>query len=296
MGTPSEGSQAALAMDAALPFDTSSEAFEFQSESLRKTTEHLDASGIRGTRSHFSGRVRQNVDRISGSIVMQPVPEELDNLLPRILGASESSSDNFKLAETIPTFHVMIDRIAKVFTYSTVVVSRAIFTASQGQAMQLTLELEAGTETVSAAGGFPSITPSETAPYIFSDGVMTIGGTGYDIFEFTLTVDNVVDTERFMNSTTRANIPAQDRIVTLSARFPYTSDETALYDQEVGGLAANLTLTNGGYSTKFIFGRLQSPAESPLVTGKTEVFLEINATARKSGAQDELEIVHDSTA
>ena len=174
--------------------------------------------------------------------------------------------------------------------------SRAVFTATQGQPLNLSLEIEAGTETVAAASGFPAITPSNTAPYIISDGVLTIGGTAYSFSQVTLTIDNVVDADRFLNSTTRSEIPATDRIITLSATLPYTSSEVALYDLAVGGLSASLAWTNGGYSTTFTFPRIQIPAESPVVGGKGEIPLVINAVARQEGTNKELEVEHDAVA
>ncbi len=290
----SQGSQTQLAMDTALPFDGSSEAYEFLSENLQKVQEHVNTGGLRGTRSHQAERIRPGNERIGGPIVMNPTPEELDNLFPRILGAVESSSDNFQLAETIPAFEIMIDRVAKVFTYSTCVVSRAVFSATQGQPLNLSLEIEAGSEAVSAAGGFPAITPSNTAPYIIGDGVLTIGGIGYTFSQVTLTIDNVVDADRFLNSTTRLEIPATDRIITLSATLPYTSTEVGLYDLAIGGLGASLAWTNGGYSTTFTFPRLQIPAESPVVGGKGEIPLVINTVARQEGTNNELEVQHDA--
>jgi hypothetical protein len=66
MGTPAEGALAKMAYDVVLPFDTSSIAMEFLSESLRMVQTHVNTNGVRGTRSRLAPRTRIVTEQITG--------------------------------------------------------------------------------------------------------------------------------------------------------------------------------------------------------------------------------------
>ena len=285
MGTPSVGSATQMAFDSALPFDTSSIPVEFISETIQKRTTHIDPNGIRGTRSHSSERVRSGTETISGNITFAASRILLDNLLPMILGGSESSNA-FAVAETLVTNYVMIDRGAKVFTYSDVTVSKATFRGTQGGIVEISIDVECGSETVASAGSFPSLNFPTEKPYVMSDGVLTIQSSARDFIDFELGIDNVLEADRFLNSTTRAAMPAKDRIVTLKTTHPFSSDETDLYAQAVAGAAGTLVLTNAEETDSvltFSFAALQYPDQSPTVTGRdSEVTLTLDGVARST--------------
>ena len=63
--------------------------------------------------------------------VFNPAPDELDNLLPRILGAA-AVGDVFDVAETLPSFTVFIDKVGDIFQYDDCKCNRATFRASAG--------------------------------------------------------------------------------------------------------------------------------------------------------------------
>lgn len=288
--TPAQGSQSQLAFDAST-FDASSEQFEFVSENLRMIQTHVESAGIRGTRSRFEDRVRIASERISGSIVMNPTAAELDLIWPRALGGTTSAGVT-ALAETLPTFNVMVDRVSKVFTYDSCRVAAMILSGSAGQPITLTLEIEGETETVGNAGTFPSITAGiDTGNmFIFSDCTLTLASSARKFSSFTLRLDNVLDTERFNNSITRAEIAAQDRRVTLEVDVPYTSDNTDLYDQAIAGAAGSLAISDGTDTYTFDFGNCKVPAESPVVGGRSEIQLPLRVNCYRDGATNELKV------
>lgn len=295
----SVGSQAKLGFGAASPVTS---ALEFLAESLRATKTILDTSGIRGTRSHVSERTRAGTYTVSGSIVCNPAPDELNGLLQHIMGGAPQvgtpvGKTTFPLAESLPAaLFFSVDRVAKVFTYDLCKIVRATFRASEGGLLELTMDIEGGTETVGAAGTFPALTHTTQAPFVFQDAVLTMQSGARAIKDFELVIENVADTTRFMNSQTRAEVPIIDRIVTLRCTTAYAASETALYDQAVAGAAANMTFTNGGFSLNFdIPGVLQVPAVTPIVSGKGEVLLQMEGVARKSGANAELSVILDLT-
>jgi hypothetical protein len=274
-------------------FDASSEPYEFVAESVRKRGTILDTSGIRGTRSHHVSRTRPGTYEVGGSLTLHPSPADLDLLLPRILGAAESS-DTFNLAESLPAFGILIDRVAETFQYTDCKVSKATFKGSAGGLVELVLEILGVAEVTGTS--FPALsldTTAAAAPYDFSDGVLTLQSAARKMMDFELLIDNGLSA-RFTNSQTATSITPQDRTITLKTTNPFTADEVDLYEQALAGAAGTLVLTNGGMSTTFTFAALQVPDMSPVVGGKQEIPLKLEMTARTSEATPELVVTHDS--
>jgi hypothetical protein len=292
MGTPAVGYQGKLGISASNPVDA---AFEFTSESLRKTGANIEHDGIAGTRSHRSERIRANNYTVGGQIAMQPCPEELAALLPCILGAVASGT-TFALAETIPERYITIDRGTKVFTYDGCKVARATFSASEGSPLTLELDIVGKTETVANSGTFPAITVTNAPPFMFYDGVSSIASTAYAFKSFRLTIDNNLMVA-YNNSQSASHIVAADRMVSLEVTTPYSSDETALLDAAVAGLATTFTFTNGGYSCAFALAKWQFPTLTPTINSKTgETVLQLSGAARMLSTTRELIVTLDSTA
>ena len=295
MADGSMGHQARLSMAAAgTAIGSYTEAYEFVSESVRKSLTILDTSGIRGTRSHPKERTRDGTYTVSGQIRMHATPAMLDLLLPRILGANEST-DVFALAETLPEFDLLIDRVAKRFVYGSCKINRATFRCQAGGLLELDLDVVGKTETVSATS-FPSISAPTDPPYVFADAVITLLSSARIVTQWELTIDNAIDA-RFSNSQTATSLNVTDRIVTCNMTVPYTSSEVDLYGINTGSAAAaTMVFTNGGYSTSFAIANLQIPDNSPTVEAKGEILLQLSGTAKKSSTTNELIVTHDSTA
>jgi len=270
------------------------EAYEFLTESLRKQLTIVDTAGLRGTRSHPAERTRDGTYAIGGGLQFHATPAMLDLLLPRILGANEAT-DVFALAETLPEFDVLIDRVAKRFVYAGCQVNRATFRAAAGGPLELDLDVIGKTETVSATA-FPSITAPVDPPYVWQDCVCTVNGSARVVTQWEMTVDNALNA-RFSNSQTATDIHSTDRIVTVNLTVPYTSSEVDLYGINTGGAAAaTFAFTNGNYSTTFSIAKLQIPDQSPVVDGRGEILLQLQGVAKQSSTTKELVITHDSTA
>lgn len=292
----SMGHQSKMAVDSALPFDTSSIPIEFRSESLAKTGVILESDGIRGTRSHAGERVRTGPYTCAGTTTHFVSPLLLDNFLPSILGAAEVViSDTFGLAETLTPCYLMFDRIGKLFTYAGCVANRATIRGSAGQPLEISIDWEALTETVAVAGGFPVLTQPTEQFYVMSDCVFTMQASARSMSEFEIVIDNALVTDRFQNATTRAEIPAGDRIVTARFTTPYTSSETDLYNQALAGAAVTIVATNADTVTKVLtisLPKFQVPDRSPTVQSKGEIVLQVEGVARKTGSTNEISIIN----
>jgi hypothetical protein len=281
-----------------------SEPFVFVSESITKKGVIVERAGLRGTRSHVSSDTRVGPYTAGGQLVLEPTPEDLAVWLPRILGAPAAGSPpTYDLAETLPSFTLSIDRVAKVFTYAGCKVNRAALHGAQGGLLRLTLDIVAKSEAVAAAGSFPSLTAGVTQPYIFSDLDLTLASTSREVKQFDLSIDNGLITDRFMNSLTITSAPEGDRTIMLRTTHAWAAANTDLYAQALAGAAGVLQLTNAlggtpptGYRTTFNFGVLQVPDRSPSVAGRQEVLLNLEMLARRVGSTPELSVVHDATA
>lgn len=305
MGAPATFSQCKFAVDDSDTstigdFDANSFQYELKSGSLAMRQSHIDAHGIRGTRSRVSTRTRIGSEVVSGSISLCPTPVELDQWLPRILGTAENA-DVFALAETVPAFSCLVDGGTNRFVYKGCYVDKAVFSWQAGGMLELTLSLEGKTETVTATV-FPAAIPAINggAPYASGDCTISLAAdaSAAEVAEIEITIDNMLAKDRFMNSVTRAQLPSLDRLVTVRAVVPYTADEVDLYDQSVAGAAGTITFTNGNTSCAFAFGNLKAPAESPVVTSRNgELMLNLNMTSHYVvGGARELVVTNDSTA
>lgn len=291
MTTASMGHQAKLATDPSS--STVTQPFEYQSCTIGKKATILDTAGIRGTRSHQSDRSRAGVYVVSGQLVMQPTHADLAIWLPRILGAAPSGT-TYALAETLPTFYLVEDRVAKVFTYSGCKVNRAVFSGSQGGFLTLTMDIEGLTESVGNAGTFPSLSLTDAGPYIFSDLTLTLQSASREVKDFELTIDNQLVTDRFMNNTTRVNLPEGDRIITLRTTHAYASGNTDLYAQALAGAAGTLALAANTKTSSWAFAALQVPDNAPVVQGKGEIPLVLQMIARMTSTTKELIVTHSA--
>ena len=294
MGTAAVGAIAQLGTD---PSSTTvTQRFEFVSESVGKRGTIIETGGIRGTRSHSKERTRVGPYSVGGTIVMEPSPEELAIWLPRILGTAASGT-TYALAETLPTFVLVVDRVTKVFTYEGCKVASATFGFRKGVAMSLSMNIIGTTESIGNAGTFPSLSLGTTGPFTLTDtsGAVTILSVVRPVFDFEVTIDNGAVADRHLNATTVSQIPITDRVITLRSTHPYSSDETDLYDQAITGGAGTIVATYAGYSLTFAFANLQAPAEAPTVGSKGEILLSLNSIAKQSGATKELIVTLDSS-
>lgn len=300
----SQGSQSKLLVDVDTTFDGSSERYEFLYETMQKQGRIIGARGITGTRSQAVERTRLGSYVTGGRLAMQANAGDLDNWLPRILGANEST-DTFALAESLQEFYMLFDKVGGVFRYDSCYVDRAIFRSqagpgdSEAEFVEMILEIMATDEDPDQSwpGTAPALsTAANRQPYILSDGVLTVNGSPYPIKNFVLAIDNHLQ-PRWTNSLTPTAICPADRSVVLRTTNPFTSTEFAgLYDlaAAAGGVSATLVFTNGSYSTTFTMDGLQWADNSPQVRGKQEIPLTLDFFARMKGSDRELVVTNVS--
>ena len=311
MGTPQMGHQSRLAFDTGAAgagdghhvigdFNSDSKEFEYLSENVVMSQTRFHSDGIRGTRSKHEARCRITQEAVGGTITMHPTQVELDTLLPLILGAAEST-DTFALAETIPSFGILIDRVQKRFCYSKCVVSSATFSASAGGPLQLSMEIVGQKETVSGTA-FPTVGALATdAPFIMADTTISLAAdaSATELASFSITVNNMINAGRYMNSLIRTATPSGGREVTVQLAVPYTADEVDLYNTALSAYDNSFILIDPGGSSpniKFTFGGIEFGAQSPTVSSKGDEYsLNLSGVAYKTASANELVVVNAAT-
>lgn len=259
----------------------------------------VESNGLRGTRERFSTNVNLGTYTVGGRVPMDVRPDTIDFWAYRILGGEEAA-DVFEPAEALPTFVVAADRGADVCTAAGCKVATAEFSGQSGEDLRLEMDIEGLTETIGAAGSFPAIsaTLSVEQPFIFHQGVLTLGGSAYPFRRFRLTINNALVLDRFMNTQSRSALPEGDRIVTLQTDNPWTTTEkAALYDVAIAGLSATLVFTNGTNVLTFTFGNLKVAVQPPTVQGRElEIMLPLAFNAYSKNDEPSIKITNVWTA
>jgi hypothetical protein len=278
------GAQGRLLFDTATPFDNNSIWFEFNSESIQITQEFVNSAGIRGTRSHDAGRTRSGAIRVSGDVSLDMSRILLDNILYPALGTPEAANV-FAPAETIPGFYLLIDKGADIFLVSEAKIGTLTITGQQSQIVTVTASIEAENMTGDQSWPDPSPEPENSKPYFFADAqTVTLNGTAREIFGFSVSIDNVLDTENFGTNLTREDlIDATDRIVTVTFDLEGSPANKDLTMGNVSGEAVDLVMTNAeetGSSVTLSLGRLAYERAVPTTDGKGRRIYQITGQSR----------------
>lgn len=280
-------------------FDTSSEPLEFLREDLKNRPNIIIPNGIRGTRSRATERFRLGPWKQSGSFSINPDPATLDLWLPRILGAVASGT-TFAVAETLPSFGILVDRVTNTFEYKDCVVNEALLSGRANGAAEtpepLVLHVQPLWKGYAVGTSFPSLTlgtAANNAPYIFEDGVLTVDSVAYEFKSFQFRVGNALYARR-INSLYPTALCPSDRVVQLQATLPY--DVAGMVTNASAVKAATLVFTNGAMSLTLTFAGLQMMNDPPVVRGKTEVEVGLIGVAGSVTTTKEIVATNDSTA
>lgn len=279
-------------------FDSSSKRLEFVPPmTLGATTPIIKSEGIRGTRSRFGERIVQGQISVGGDINLEPTPDELDYLLPLILGANEST-DVFAVADTLQTFWVLVDRVAKCHRYAGCYVSKAVFEFAQNQLMKLTMSVVGKTETELSSGSFTAGSISALQSYIIHQLVLTLHGSTRQFERAVLTIDNAPEIKHYGAQAAQVINPG-DRIVTLATTLPYDTTNADVYTNQAAGTWANgsAVATNGNRSITFTLNSLRALdlKTSEVAQRNAELGLPLTFQAFQTTTTKEISITNDSS-
>lgn len=292
MGAPSMGHAAKIVMG-----DESDgiidEGLEFISETLTEEIEFIGGQGISGEREMIEERIVEGLKDISGSIIFEPTPEEIDVMLPRILGGAKTV-DDIDIAATLPEFIIEIDKVGEQFRFNNCKVASATFRMSQGEVWQVELAIIA--KTITTIGSITVVPIVQANPYVFTESIFTFDSSSREINEIEFVVDNGLLDDIYRNSQTRTEIPEGMVGVTVNPVLPFTADELALFTKGVVGAAADVKLTKGGKSLTFEFGNVKFNGAGPQVGERDgEILYSPTGTSYKTSSAASIKAISDIT-
>jgi hypothetical protein len=294
-----------LVQDGSTPrtFNGSSERYAFIYETLGSRRTRQGRRRIVGSRDLYDRGMRPHSYVISGRLGLQPGPADLTKWLPRIFG-STFSSGTLVPGDELPSFDMLIDRENGIWLYTNCRVASAIFTAGQKlgseeeELIELALTIVAETETDGQSWpGSPPEVPdaAANAPYGHWETSLTLNSNARLQDNFVLSIDNDIYMAA-RGSLTPNCIRAGDRSIRLTTRNPFTAatqaEALAMWS---ASLAGSLSFSSNNMSTVFSFPKLSNSYNTPNVTSKNEIPLELRLEAARTAADPTVTITHDAT-
>lgn len=265
----------------------------FNTEDLRLQQAFVESHGVRGTRGRHAARRVAGQENVAGNITLHPTPNDLLLMLYWILGTDRDGSKEYLLAETVPAFAVMIDRVNDVYEYEDCKVASATFSATAGSLVELSMDIVGLSE--SRGNSWVTLdavdwTDSDEQPFFFNPSIVIDGQTAdtFEVENWSLTIDNQLAT-RFGQSKTPANLEAEDRIITMSVTCPFDSAMVTLIDEldDLAGLSGANTLTFTGLDGAelvFTLYGLKASKDAATVGGRNEIMKTIDFTVLSNDA------------
>lgn len=252
---------------------------------------------ITGFKDPIKERVSLGQQFLTLRIRLKPTPLELAQIFP-FCGMTNSAGNTWTLDETLASFPVVIDRVAKVHTYTTCYVNRWTLSGQKGRsAVALDLEIFGSTFSEGTSFGTPTAIQTD-APYPFTGGVLTLRSSTREFDRFAISVNHFLDRE-FENSLTASCIDMTRRMTTIATSIPYKSANTALFTTpfttDADGAAATFALTRGGQSTSIAFENVKEIARPPGIPGKVGLRLQWFGRVYRTIANKAFVVTHDST-
>lgn len=204
----------------------------------------------------------------SGSIVLNPRAANLQAISLAIFGGTAFAT-NAKLPGNICNYFQLghadpfVDRI---YRYNNCVTSQAVFSCQEASLLNLAWSIEAQSRTLESdvATNWPVMALSKQPPFVFRQGVLTIGGVPFKMKQVNFTVTNTLQSD-FFNSLTREEMPVSKQMFTLTHDSPWDSGTEADRIGTAQDVSAVLEFTAGTKKLKLELPRLYAVINEPEV-------------------------------
>lgn len=236
---------------------------ELTSSSLKYERERIESNGIRAGRRVLH-RWTAGVQRVAGDVEFEMSPQGFGLIWQHILGANVDSGSN-------PYTHTMtpgdlagkslsiqvgkpdIGGVVRAFTYLGCKVTGAELSAAVNEYAMLTVSFYGNhLDTAQTLG--TATYPTGLTPFDFTKGTVTLAGSGFDVKEFTLSIDNGLAVDRhFIRSTTpeRSKEPLENTRRSYTGNLVADFTDLTAFNRFVNGTEAALVLTfNAGASAQ----------------------------------------------
>lgn len=263
-------------------------------ENIAATRGIIDANALQGTRSHLNNECREGLVIVGGSFSAHPLTYDLARILTYWLGGTPSGT-SYPLAETLPAMNVQkrVGNSGRVLSFDSVYGNVMTISGSRGQPLLFDGSV-VGTTGESEASAAPSGVDRDrtTNQLVFHDLAITLGGSTYTVFEFSLTLNNALDVE-MVNSRTATAVFPTDRIVTISHPIPEAGVTLATFSDVEVAVAA--TFSYNSQSLLLSLPAVRYTTQSPIIQGRGETRYALNGIGYRTSTTAELVVTLDST-
>jgi hypothetical protein len=273
-------------------FTSAAKRYDFVAENIGLQEWIVGDQGLTGSLDLAVDHIRNGPAFVTGQIMMNVSPQELDFLLPYILRGTKTGNDHLP-GSLSPALDLMIKRDQVSFVYRGLQVDKAMFRASAGlgQAEPSLMEMVisfVGIDESETAATWPDPEPArdidDVLYWLMADSTLTLGAAARPFEAFNLVIDNML-TPLMRNSLRPTCIRSEGRRVSFQPRLTLCSDSaTGLYFTRPSGagslsFASSKYLGNSNSSTVFTFYNLYGRKRTPATRGRTETFLDLDLTA-----------------
>lgn len=273
--------------DPDVTFDDTAERYDFIYENIGLNSTVVGDQGLAGSLDLRAEHIRTGPAYVSGSLMMNISPQELEAWLPRILRGAKTG-DVHAPGALKPAIDIMIKRDQVTFIYRGLQVDKALFRANTAinQAepglVQMLLTFVGVDE---EKGTWPDPEPARLTEdvlfWLAADSTLTLASVEYAMEAFNFQIDNML--EPLMRNTLRPTcIRSNGRRVRFQPRLTLCEDNADdLYFTPLDGTGSlsflsSKYLGNSDSSTIFTFGRLYARPITPETRGRTETFLDLD--------------------
>lgn len=249
------------------------------------TLELRDMNGTRGRYTKSDQRVRHNRTTVTPRLTCQPTAVELGNILAWATGGTPTGSPtvSYPLGNTATARSLWyLPNQGTGWQLLNVAVDAITLHGSSGEPLTVELDLVGQTYNRTSAS-YPATTLDvSTAPYIFSDLVLTHGGVENLVRDMSLSVRNNIDRGRFLNSLTLTGLYKLHREVAWSVEVPAGDYDSEWDDALTQGVATVATWTQPGSATAVLTctsPRVRYVPRNPTVPFQNESFLQLAGEA-----------------
>jgi len=225
-------------------------------ESLTQDIDRLDSKGIiAGARVIRSEQWTPGRSTVEGDIGLELYQQQTALLFEHMLGTITSSSAGGVATHTASpgsltgkSLTVQIGKpdvanTVQPFTYAGVKISSWELAAEVGEIVTLGLSCVAQTETTGITLATASFGSNAARPYVYSQGVVAISGSGVCVRGLTVQGENNLDTDRECLGQTFINEPLEKDLRAYTGTAKLEFNGLTQYQRFVGGLEAPIVLT-----------------------------------------------------
>lgn len=229
--------------------------FELSTESLSGVYERITAEGIRaGQRVARSDRFVVNPKGAEGNVKFEVLDRSFAFFLKHMLGTVTTTGASAPFTHTGTSggllgkgLTVQVGRVANdgtlhPFTYTGCKVKDWELSCGIDGILMLDLGLDSNKENVGAGAG-PLAQATPTYPtgaqlYTFNSGTITVGGSTFQVGDFSVKQDNSLNTDRYLLGTSNKRQPVEEGMRSVEFELKAEFDSLAQYNRVAAATAA----------------------------------------------------------